>query len=143
MNPVTLEDRFAAIDLQCRVAAAVDEREWEVFTDCFAADATAELPRTGGHARRGDMVAAIRAVVERLELTQHFLSNHRVELCDDGVRASCYVLSQHVRRRESQEVTYTFGGRYTDTMRRDPDGFRIRHRRLEVLWSTGDSGILH
>jgi len=88
------------------------------------------------------MVRSIRSVVERLDATQHHLSNHLVDRGPDGLVVQCYVLAQHVRTIDGETETFTFGGRYTDRLR-DGERLQIAHRQLEVLWSIGMSSILH
>jgi 3-phenylpropionate/cinnamic acid dioxygenase small subunit len=139
---VTLEERSAAVDLQCRWADAVDRRDWDAVAACYTADASFELPRTGGHGDRSAMLLAVRSVIERLDVTQHHLSNHLVDRTTDGLVARCSVLAQHVRSALSPDSVYTFGGRYTDVLVDSADGLLICNRRLEVVWSTGNPAVL-
>lgn len=138
----TLQERARAIDLQCRWADALDRRDWQAVLACFSDDATADLPRTGRHSDPETMLRSIRSVVERLDATQHHLSNHLVNRGPEGLVVQCYVLAQHVRTIDGEAALFTFGGRYTDHLR-DGERLTIVHRRLEVLWSAGASSILH
>ena len=137
----TLEERSRAIELQCRWADALDRRDWKAVASCFTEDATAELPRTGRHEDSQAMLRSIRDVVERLDVTQHHLSNHLVDRGLQGLVVRCYVLAQHVRTVDGVPLTFTFGGRYTDHLR-GLDHLQIAHRRLEVLWSVGSAAVL-
>ena len=144
MKAPTIEERFETIELQCRYGDAVDRRDWDAFLTCFAADATSDVPRTGRHANPQVMVAAVRDVVERLDATQHHLTNHRLQRIGDVLHASCYVLAEHVRNVGGMQRTYAFGGRYTDVLTTDPAGsLVIAHRQLEIIWAKGDPRILH
>ena len=87
------------------------------------------------------MLRSVRDVVERLDVTQHHLSNHLVKHTPRGLVATCYVLAQHVRTVNGDSQTFTFGGRYTDHLR-GSDHMQIAHRRLELLWSSGEPSIL-
>lgn len=142
-GPASLQDRLDAIELQCRWADAVDRRLWPVVLACFTDDASSDLPRTGVNSDIRRMVAAASEVVERLDVTQHHLSNHIVDQAPHGLDVQCYVMAQHVRAVEGRLVTYTFGGRYTDQIVRVEGCSRIRRRRLEIIWSSGDASILH
>jgi ketosteroid isomerase-like protein len=142
VDRVSVEEHLAAVDVQLRWAEAVDQRDWAQVRAAFTDDATSELPASGGHADPDSMVAAIRTIIERLEVTQHHLSNHIVERDGDLLIARCYVLAQHVRVRHGTSVTFTFGGRYTDRLRRDGGRLKIAHRTLEVAWRVGDPSVL-
>ena len=142
MEPVTVEEQLAAIDVQVRWADAVDRRDWAAVRAAFTDDATSDLPASGGHGDPDSMLAAIRTIIERLELTQHHLSNHLVERDGDLLVARCYVMAQHVRARDRAAATFTFGGRYTDRLRLDDGRLKIAHRLLEVVWRTGDPAVL-
>ena len=136
-------DLVKSVDLQCRCADAVDRRDWTTFLGCFSDDATTDLPRTGLNTDVRQMLASVQAVIGRLDATQHHLSNHRLTSDANGNVATCYVLAQHVRRDpKGRPVLYTFGGRYTDTLTSEGGGPRIAHRRLDIIWSTGDATIL-
>lgn len=142
MDPVTVEEYAAAVEVQVRWADAVDRRDWARARAAFADDATAELPASGGHTDPDAMVVAIRTIIDRLDATQHHMSNHIVERDGDHLVARCYVLAQHVRTRGSSPVTFTFGGRYTDRQRTDARQLKIVHRTLEVVWRVGDPSVL-
>jgi ketosteroid isomerase-like protein len=141
-TPPTPDEHLAAVRLQCRWADAVDRRDWTAVLSCFADDASTDLPFTGHNDDIHSMVAASREVIERLDLTQHHLSNHLIERAPDGLTATCYVMAQHARSSGLQQAMFTFGGRYTDHIVRVRGSLRIQHRRLEVIWSTGDPSIL-
>lgn len=142
VNGITIEEHVAAVDLQVRWADAVDRRDWAAVRAAFTDDASSELPASGGHPNPDSMVAAIRTIIERLELTQHHLSNHIIERNGDLLVARCYVMAQHVRVRNGAAVTFTFGGRYTDSLRLDDGRLKIAHRTLEVVWRMGDPAVL-
>jgi hypothetical protein len=142
-SPLTIQERLDAVELQCRWADAVDRRQWSAVLSCFTDDASTDLPRTGRNSDIRTMLDSAKRVIERLEVTQHHLSNHLVDRTAEGLIVQCYVLAQHVRVLDDQSVIYTFGGRYTDHMVRTSGSLRIRHRQLEVIWSSGDPAILH
>jgi len=137
---IGMQERREAIELQCRWA--VDRRDWPTALSCFTEDASTDLPHTGRNDDVRGMIAAARQIVERLEATQHHLSNHLVNLTLSGLMVQCYVMAQHVRSVDGHLVTFTFGGRYTDQLDRASGSLRIKHRQLEIIWSTGDQSIL-
>jgi hypothetical protein len=132
----------AAIDLQCRWADAIDGRDWEAVRACFTSDVRTDLPRTG-HSRGIDaLLGRQQPVLEALDLTQHFLTNHRVLVDGDRVVATCSVIARHERSVPDGVSNFTFGGRYTDTMVEQAGVLRIAERRLEVRWREGDPSVL-
>jgi 3-phenylpropionate/cinnamic acid dioxygenase small subunit len=132
----------SARNLQVRVAKAVDDQDWEELEGCFAADLKANLPNTGTHSDRASMIAKIRQVVERLDATQHFLSNHQIDRHEGGLRARCYVVATHVRTTADREFLYTFGGCYEDRIADGGNSLQIVQRQLAVVWTTGDPSVL-
>jgi len=143
MLPHRMDDRSEAIGLQIRLADAVDRRDWTTFASCFAAGATADLPHSGHHDSVAKMILAIKPIIDRLDATQHHLSNHVVTMDDDGGGVvECYLISQAVRVLETGPALFTFGGRYIDRLVRDAGSLKIAHRRETVTWRCGDPGLL-
>jgi hypothetical protein len=70
------------------------------------------------------------------------VGNHVVTLDGDAATAQCEVQAQHVRRGVDGGSTFTLGGRYRDRLTRTPDGWRIAHRDLEVVWVAGNPAVL-
>ena len=134
--------RLATIELQCRWAEALDARDWDGVRRCFTPDVRSELPRTGVSEGVDVLLARQRPVLEALDLTQHFLTNHRVRSERGVLVATCSVIARHERQGIAGPEAFTFGGRYTDTVV-DVDGsLRIARRRLEVVWREGDPSLL-
>lgn len=142
VTPVSWDEWSAARDLQVRFARSVDERDWEAFEGCFAADVQAILPLTGAHSNRASLTAKIQNVVDRLDATQHFLTNHQVDRHEGGLRARCYVMATHARTIMNQEVLYTFGGQYDDHIVDRSGSLQIARRQLTVFWRSGDPSVL-
>jgi 3-phenylpropionate/cinnamic acid dioxygenase small subunit len=139
---VSVALRLATIDLQCRWAEALDARDWDGVRACFTPDVRSELPRTGVSEGVDALLTLQRPVLEGLDLTQHFLTNHRVRSEGDVLLATCSVIARHERQGVAGREAFTFGGRYTDTVV-DLDGsLRIARRRLEVVWREGDPSVL-
>lgn len=140
--PLSWAEWSSAIDVQLRFASAVDGRDWEALERCFAEDVEAVLPLTGAHSDRSSMIARIAEVVDRLDATQHFLSNHQIDRHGDGMQARCYVIATHVRTTVDRELHFTFGGRYDDYIVDQGGPLRIARRQLTVVWRDGDPSIL-
>lgn len=138
----TADEWRAAVDLQCRWAEAIDRRDWDEVRSCFSADVRSDLPRTGRSVGIEALFERQRPVIEALDLTQHFLTNHRVVSRDGGLVATCSVIARHQRTQGDAVVVFTFGGRYTDVMAMTDRGLLITERTLSVTWREGDASIL-
>ena len=131
-----------AVDLQCRWAEALDARDWDGVRACFTPDVRSELPRTGVSEGVDELLARQRPVLDALDLTQHFLTNHRVRPADGVLVATCSVIARHERHGAAGSEVFTFGGRYTDTLVDVNGSLRIARRRLEVIWREGNPSLL-
>jgi uncharacterized protein (TIGR02246 family) len=138
-----LVDESAIRALAARYCRALDDRQWDDLADVFASDATAQL----GTDTVLDGVAAIqgrvRAVLEPLDGSQHLVGNHEVTVDGDDAQHRCYFHAQHIRHAAAGGSLYVVAGRYLDRVRRQPDGgWRIVHRRLEVMWTEGNLAVV-
>ena len=89
-----------------------------------------------------DYVPRVRGYLDGCGPTQHLLGNHRVEIEGDEASCACYVRAFHLDRERGSDLTYDMGGEYRDRLRRTPDGWRIHHRTLEVLYEAGSRDVL-
>jgi len=135
------EHRLAIVDVSHRYCWALDARQWHLLDDVFAADATAELasPLLQG---RDAIVARVRGTVEVLDATQHTVTNHLLEI--DGVQATsmCYLHAQHVLASAEGGPLFVVAGRYHDRLELTAAGWRIVHRRLDIVWTEGNMAVV-
>lgn len=129
----------AVTDTVIAYATAVDTRDWALFVSLFTPDAVWEY-RAAGERRVGpdDILARVRPSIERLDATQHFLTNHVVVVTGNTATHTCYYQAQHLRGGER----FLAAGRYEDGLRRTDSGWRIAVRILVSLWTEGDPGVL-
>ncbi len=135
-----MDDRTAIVDLTIRYCWALDDRDWAVFDDVFAPDATARL---GKHdcADRPAIVARCRHALDRLDASHHMVSNHVVEIDGDTATSRCYVQAQHIRRGIDGGDNWLLGGRYVDQMSRTSAGWQITRRDLVTVWTDGNRRV--
>jgi SnoaL-like domain len=76
-----------------------------------------------------------------MSASQHLISNVVVRLDGDRAESSCYLQAQHVRTGTAGGDNFIIAGRYDDQLVRGPDGWRIRERRLAVLWTDGNPAV--
>lgn len=128
-------------DLQVAYAYAIDSGAYEDLERVFTIDAVGDYDRAG----RVEGVAAIKALcrqaLEPLTAAQHLNANHRVDIDGDTASASCY-LTVHLYRENTPGGDHLkMGGRYDDELVRTDAGWRIRHRKLTLLWSEGNPDV--
>jgi len=136
-----LAHRAAIVDLTHRYCWALDSREWQLLDDVFAADATAELasPLLQG---RDAIVARVRGTVEALDATQHTVTNHLIEVDGSSATSMCYLHAQHVLAAAEGGPLFVVAGRYHDRLALTDDGWRIVHRRLDIVWTEGNLAVV-
>ena len=74
-----------------------------------------------------------------LDVSQHMVSTHQFAVDGDRATGRCYLHAQHV----AGGGQFVVAGRYEDRYRRTPDGWRIEHRTLTVMWTAGDPAVLN
>ena len=132
-------ERLEIIDTVTAYATAVDTRDWPLFASLFTADAVWEYPLAGErHSGPAAILARIQPSIERLDATQHFVSNHVVAVEADTARHTCYFLAQHLR----DGGRFLAAGRYEDELRRVDGAWRIAARTLTSTWTEGDPAVV-
>lgn len=137
-----LADRIAIEDLCTRYARALDTRDWKLLRTCFTEDARIDYEGMEPVFGHDALEQVCRSALDPLDASQHFIGNVSVEIYGDEATASCYLHAQHVRAGSTGGDKYVVAGTYFDTLRRAADGWRITHRRLDVVWTDGNPSVL-
>jgi 3-phenylpropionate/cinnamic acid dioxygenase small subunit len=143
VDPLTqalLDERdIAAVCI--RYASAIDDRDWARLRSCFVPDALgiyhADRPLHG----RAAIEEAIRTAVAPLTRTQHFVTNVEVDPTADEATARCALHALHVRAGVAGGEQFVIAGRYRDRFVRTAEGWRIRERRLDRWWTSGNPAV--
>lgn len=143
MDPVIsdlLDERdIAAVCI--RYATAIHDRDWVRLRSCFLADAVGlyhpDRPLDGMAA----IEEAIRTAVAPLTRTQHLVTNVEVDLAGDAATSRCCLHAQHVRAGVPGGERFVIAGRYSDRFVRTAEGWRIRERRLDRWWTSGNPAV--
>jgi 3-phenylpropionate/cinnamic acid dioxygenase small subunit len=83
-------------------------------------------------------------VLATLDLSQHLVGSQLIDLHADGATATsrCHFHAQHVRASAEGGSQYVIAGRYDDQLVRTSHGWRIAHRKLTMLWTTGNAAVI-
>jgi uncharacterized protein (TIGR02246 family) len=131
-----LRDEAEIRDLMLAFARGLDERDWEAYADTFAEDGEFEIM---GHRRvgRAEIAAGPARDLVKFHRTQHYSTNHRIQIDGDRATASHYLLAVHIPDSARPSEHADIGGRYLCECRRTPAGWRFTEVRLEVWWTRG------
>lgn len=142
-DPITtLRDRLEIQDLLVRYGTALDDRDWARLSTCFLPDAVADYGGLGERRGFAEIESICRRALEPLDASQHFISNFEIEVQGDVAHSRCYLLAQHVRREAPGGPHYLLAGVYRDELVRTPEGWRIRRRELQTIWTEGNAAVL-
>jgi uncharacterized protein (TIGR02246 family) len=133
-----LQDRADISDLMVKFVQCLDRRDWDAYGNTFAEDGVFEImgqSRTG----RAEIVAGPQRDLVVFGRTQHFSTNHTIELDGDTAISSHYLLAVHVPDAERPERHADIGGQYQCVCVRTVDGWRFAKVALEIWWTAGNT----
>jgi hypothetical protein len=137
----SLADRQEIVDLTIAYSWALDSRRYDDLDRVFVPDATAEL---GWPLRGRDAIKArIAEALNPLDSSQHMIGTQQIHLDGDRATGRTYLHAQHVKRGMPGGELFMVAGSYADRFVRTPDGWRIEHRSLTVLWTEGNPAVMH
>ena len=137
-----LLDERDIVALAARYCRALDTKDWPLLSEVFLPDATAELGVPTLLEGIDAIRERIRTALEYLDDSQHLVGNHEVTVDGDVGTHRCYLQAQHIREVPDGSPNYMIAGRYEDRVQRTPDGWRIAHRTLTVMWSEGNLAVV-
>lgn len=139
---LTPEDERAIIDATIAYCWAIDRRAWNELEAIFLEDAYVDYSFVPAFNGVEPVKAFVAKSLERLDATQHMISNHQVAADGDGARSRCYLHAQHTLRGCEGGENYVVAGIYRDRWKRTDAGWRIAERHLEMLWTEGNASVL-
>jgi 3-phenylpropionate/cinnamic acid dioxygenase small subunit len=135
-----LWDRMEIIDTVNRYATSVDTRDWELFLTCYTEEMVADMVSVGfGEPmimQAKDFLAIIRQAVSPFDSTQHFVSNHVINIDGDRATCVCYLQAQHFKEEDGGAHSLLIGGTYDHRLVRTPAGWRIDKYKVVKTWMT-------
>lgn len=138
----SLLDERDIVALAARYCRALDTKDWALLSEVFLPDATAQLGVPSLLEGIEAIRERIRTALEYLDDSQHLVGNHEVTVDGDVGTHRCYLQAQHIREVPEGSPNYMIAGRYEDRVQRTPDGWRIAHRTLTVMWSEGNLAVV-
>ena len=139
-----LLDRAAISDVLIRYATGVDTRDWPLLRSCFTneietdfATAVSAPPRI----KADDWVELVRRTLSGIQATQHLITNHVITLDVDEATCVAYVQARHHLPNDRGGSAQVMYGYYTNRLVRTLDGWKIRTRKLTVIWNEGNMHI--
>lgn len=144
--PSDASDEWEVVDTLYRFAQGIDFRDWSLLRGALCDEILVDYTsyRGGEPLLMGadDWVAKARRRFETMTVTQHSMTNARVEARAEGATCAMYVEAHHVAEVDGTAQHCRLGGRYRDEMRRVRGEWRISVLRLEVRWIQGDRRVL-
>ncbi|GAA0525672.1 hypothetical protein GCM10010172_02680 [Paractinoplanes ferrugineus] len=149
----TLADRAAIADTLHRYTAGLDLDDAELLASSLTADAVVDLGpamRRIGYdfpplTPRETVVEALIGAVGPLD-TSHAISNIRYDIAGDTATVHAYAQANHFKPGTGSDPAVTrhalMMNRYTATMVRDGEQWRIRHLDIANAWFEGDPLML-
>lgn len=131
-----INDRIEIIDMLHRYAGAIDAGEWDVLDTVFTPDAPIDYSAMGGASLPfGEMKPWLESMISHVPGRMHLISNIQVAFSSDRKTATstAYLMNAMVF---SPDNTTLIGGVYNDSLVRTTDGWRVRERRLDMVWKS-------
>jgi len=126
----------------CRYARGCDERDWEVMTEVFAENATANYGGEFELQGRPALVSMMRAHLDGCGPSQHLLGDLVVDVTGDVVTSRVYIRAAHRGAGDKAHLTYETFAEYQDRWVRTTAGWRIGHRVMKVNYEVGTRTVL-
>ena len=129
-----MRDEEAIRNLLAEYSMALCDSRWDDWAELFTEDG--EMHTRGNVVKGRD---ALRVFIEKghagKDRPKPFTANISIQVRDDqaDVRSDVYVM------RAGAKFSLECMGRYTDVLRKRPDGWRIECRRIELLFPSADA----
>lgn len=137
----SVADERAIIGLATRYCWALDTRDFADLENVFMPDAFAFLGETECDGI-GAIIERVSSALTPLDASQHLIGSHSVALDGDEATHRCYLQAQHVLRGTEGGDLWLVAGMYVDRAVRTSDGWRIKHRVLTRIWTSGNPMVV-
>ena len=133
----TTRDEHEVAKLASQYCWALDTGEYDALRRVFTTDAYAVLGETECHGIDA-IIERVSSALGHLDGSQHLVGSHIVAVDGDTATHRCYLQAQHILRGTEGGELWMVAGMYQDRAVRTPDGWRIDHRVLSRIWTSGN-----
>lgn len=138
----TLIDQLDVQRVLISYAHALDARDWDLLRSCFTEEASTDYGSIAGvNNGREAIVTACRDFLSGLDASHHLIGSISIDCGVDEATAVCYLQAQHVFKGADGGDLLLHGGIYRDRLIRTSQGWKIVHRRLELVWEDGNPAV--
>jgi len=136
-----LLDRAEISEVVYNYATGVDRKDEKLFRSIWADEITVDgVGGQFGESKPATLSAdrwahIIIRRISKFAVTQHVLTNPKIEVDGDRARCVVYMQARHfVQGWQPGDPIYDMGGYYTHNLIRTPQGWRIKSYCLHVMW---------
>jgi ketosteroid isomerase-like protein len=130
---ISASDHIEIQRLMYRYARCADSKDYAGFAAVFCADAVFDY--LGTEVVSLAAIQQMMRVLDDYERTLHQVHNTLYEVEDDTATGETYCIASHLRAQGERTAKLDMGICYRDQLRRTSDGWRIAHRRFDLLWT--------
>jgi hypothetical protein len=141
-------DRNLIIDAITRVTWYADQRRWDDIPDLFADDLVLDYTSLSGGepvtVKPEGIAGSWKSALANLDATQHLVSNHLVDLSDDGESAvaTAHFVATHLLSNPQGAPTWTLGGHYRWTLQKIENRWKNDSMTMTKAWAAGNQQIM-
>lgn len=128
-----LADREAIRDTLMLYGRSIDRLDLSIATEIFWAGATDDHGGTF-NGLVTDLLDAVKPLLEKMQVTQHFLMNMTIRIDGSTARTETYVVAYHELGADEAHALLIGGGRLLDVLTKNDDEWRISSRKLIIDW---------
>ncbi len=140
-------ERETIVETCSRMTWHADRREWNELIEVFDDEVTLDYTSLQGGApqrlARAAVVDAWRGMFERLQATQHLVSNHLVSLDGDAATCTASFQATHLGMATFGSPLWVLGGHYRFELSRREGRWRVCSVQMTASWAWGNRDVLN
>ena len=117
-------------------AHRLDTKDWQNYPDLYADGGVIELRFAGRSLTKEQLRDERLKGLRRYRLTQHFSTNHRIEIDGDTAHSRSYMLAIHMYEDKSKHADA--GGYYECDFVKTPGGWKFKRVVVDITWTGGE-----
>lgn len=129
---ISATDHIEIQRLMYRYARCADRKDYAGFANVFCEDAVFDY--SGSAITPCSAIQQMMRALDDFERTLHLVHNTLYEVEGDSANGETYCVASHLRADGERVKKLDMGICYHDRLRRTSAGWRIAHRRFDLLW---------